>query len=64
MISLVKTSMTKRRVIKTRVISESYDFGQLWVNHAQITPTFTNEHTQYLNSLDVFLIELKRESYI
>ena len=47
--------MTKRRVIKRRVISESYDFGELCVSHAQTTPTFTNDHTQYLNSLDVFL---------
>ena len=49
------TGMTKRRVIKRRVISESYDFGELCMNHAQTTPTFTNDHTQYLNSLDVFL---------
>ena len=47
--------MTKRRVMKRRGILESYDFGELRVNHAQTTPTFTNDHTQFLNSLDVFL---------
>ena len=47
--------MTKRRVMKRRVILESYDFGELCVNHAQTTPTFTNDHTQFLNFLDVFL---------
>ena len=47
--------MTKRRVMKRRVILESYDFGELCVNHAQTTPTFTNDHTQFLNYLDVFL---------
>ena len=45
----------KRRVMKRRVILESYDFGELYVNHAQITPTVTKDHTQFLNSLDVFL---------
>ena len=41
--------------MKRRVIFESYDFEQLCVNHAQTTPTFTNDHTQFLDSLDVFL---------
>ena len=41
--------------MKRRVILERYDFGELCVNHAQTTPTFTNDHTQFLNSLDVFL---------
>ena len=40
---------------ETEVILESYDFGELCVNHAQTTPTFTKDHTQFLNSLDVFL---------
>ena len=51
----VSGGMTKRRVMKRRVILESYDFGELCVNHAQTTPTFTNDYTQFLNSLDVFL---------
>ena len=41
--------------MKRRVILESYDFGELCVNLAQTMPTFTNDHTQFLNSLDVFL---------
>jgi hypothetical protein len=45
----------KRRVMKWRVISESYDFGELCSNHAQTTPTFSNDHTQFLNSPDVSL---------
>jgi hypothetical protein len=45
----------KRRVMKWRVISESYDFGELCSNHAQTTPTFPNDHTQFLNSPDVSL---------
>ena len=45
----------ERKVMKQRVILESYDFGELCVNYAQTTPTFTNGHTQFLNSLDVFL---------
>jgi hypothetical protein len=32
--------MTKGRVTNRRVISESYDFGELCSNHAQTTPTF------------------------
>ena len=59
-----KSGMTKRRVMKRTVILESYDFGELCVKHAQTTPTFTNDHTQFLNSLDVFLNKLTRESYI
>ena len=51
----LQMGMTKRRVMKRRVILESYDFGELCVNHAQTTLTFTNDHTQFLNSLDVFL---------
>ena len=45
----------KRRVMKWRVILESYDSGELCVNHAQTTPTFTKDHSQFLNYLDVFL---------
>ena len=52
---VIETGMSKRRVMKRRVISESYDFGVLCVNYAQTTPTLTNDHTQFLNSLDVFL---------
>ena len=37
--------------MKRRVILESYDFGELCVNYAQTTPTFTNDYTQFLNSL-------------
>ena len=40
--------MTNRKDTKRRVIPESYDFGELCVNHAQTTPTFTNEHTNIL----------------
>ena len=42
--------MTKQRDMKRRVISEGYDFGELWPNHAQITPTFTDNHTEFRNS--------------
>ena len=48
------------RVMKRRVILESYDFGELCVNHAQPTPTFTKDHTQFLKCF----LELTRESYI
>jgi hypothetical protein len=47
--------MTKGRVTNRRVISESYDFGELCSNHAQTTPTFPNDHTQFRNSPDVSL---------
>jgi hypothetical protein len=49
------TGMTKGRVTNRRVISESYDIGELCSNHAQTTPTFPNDHTQFLNSPDVSL---------
>ena len=45
----------KWRVMKRRVILESYDFEELCVNHTKTTPTFTNDHTQFLEPLDVFL---------
>ena len=41
--------------MKCRVISERYDFGELYSNHAQTTPTFPNDHAQFINSLDVSL---------
>jgi hypothetical protein len=47
----------KRRVevkMKWRVISESYDFGELWSSHAHTTPTFPNDHAQNPSSPDVF----------
>ena len=31
------------------------DFGELCMNHTQTTSSFTNNHTQYLNSLKIFL---------
>jgi hypothetical protein len=37
--------------MKCGVILESYDFGELCSNHAHTTPTFPNDHTQFLNSL-------------
>ena len=49
------TGMTKRRVMKRSVVLESYDCGELCVNHAETTPTFTNDDTQFLNFLDVLL---------
>ena len=47
--------MTNERVIKWRVISESYDFGELCPNHAQTMPTFPNDHGQFVNSPDVLI---------
>jgi hypothetical protein len=54
-IEATPTGMTKGRVTNRRVISESYDFGELCSNHARTTPTFPNDHTQFLNSSDVSL---------
>ncbi len=51
----VVTDMTKGRVMKWRVIPESYDFEELCSSHAQTTPTFLNDHAQYLNSPNVSL---------
>ena len=48
--------------MKQRVILESYDFGELCVNHAQTTPTFTNDRTQFLNSLWLTIMKML-ESY-
>ena len=53
-VTLFLTGLAKRRAMEWRVILESYDFGKLCVNHAQTTPTLSNDHTQFLNSLDVF----------
>jgi hypothetical protein len=50
-----KRGMTKGRVTNRRVISESYDFGELCSNHAQTAPTFPNDHSQFRNSPDVSL---------
>jgi hypothetical protein len=55
MTSLGIPGMTKGRVMKWRVIPESYDFGELCSSHAQTTPTFPNDHAQYLNSPNVSL---------
>ena len=54
-VTLFITGPAKRRAMEWRVILENYDFGKLCVNHAQTTPTLSNDHTQFLNSLDVFL---------
>jgi hypothetical protein len=62
--SVVLLGPAKRRVMKWRVISESYDFGESCSNHAQTTPTFPNDHTQFLNSPDVSLNWLTWESYV
>ena len=44
--------------MKSRVISESCDFGVLCSNHAQTTPDLlTHDHTQFINSPDVSLNE-------
>ena len=48
--SCTRPGMTKRRVNIGRVIQESYDFGELSLNHDQTTPTFPGDHAQLLNS--------------
>ena len=42
--------LDKRRVIKGRDTSESLDLESmdLWSNHVQTTPTFPNDHAQFL----------------
>jgi hypothetical protein len=45
---VIYVGMTKGRVTNQRVISESYDFGELCSNHAQTSPTFPNDHTNFV----------------
>ena len=48
--SLIIRTGIKERNIRARNIRYN-----LCVNHAQTTPIFTNDHTKFLTSLDVFL---------
>jgi hypothetical protein len=46
--TLSSRGITKRRVMKWRVISDSYDFRELCSIHAQTTTTFPNDHAPKL----------------
>ena len=38
-----------------RVASESYDFGELCPDQTQTTPTFPNDHAQFVSSASDYL---------